>query len=60
MAIKVGTQARLKQPVIQGDVIDARYNHSETTMEYLVTWTDEQGDEVNRWFNEAQLEEVPQ
>jgi hypothetical protein len=56
MPIPVGQQARLIQPVIQGEVLDTRYNKDAAELEQLVSFTDSGGDVQERWFLESQLE----
>lgn len=58
MTIAVGNVARVKQPVLQGEVINTRYNHSAGELEHLVSYNDASGDEQVRWFLESQLEAV--
>ena len=55
MAIDVGARARLVQPTIEGTVADARYNKDAKELEYLLSYTDANGEENERWFNESQL-----
>lgn len=56
MAISVGQNARLKQPVIQGEVTDTRYNKDAGELEHLVSYVDSSGDTHERWFLDSQLE----
>lgn len=56
--IEVGQQARLVQPVIQGEVTDTRFNKDAKELEHLVTWTDEDGQPQERWFLASKLEAV--
>ena len=58
MALDVGQSAKLITPVIQGTVADVRYNKEAKTMEYLLEWTDADGDIHQRWFNESDLEVI--
>ncbi len=55
--MKVGTTARLVQPVVQGEVVARRINAADQ-IEYQLQWTDAAGEQHLRWFEEAQLEEV--
>lgn len=58
MAIKTGATARVKPPPeIRGSVIERRVNPSTDELEVLLQWT-EGSETVERWFDEAQLEEV--
>jgi hypothetical protein len=54
--IEIGQQARLIQPVIQGEVIDTRFNKSAGQLEQLVAYTDAEGEAQERWFLVSQLE----
>lgn len=56
--IDVGQQARLVQPVIQGEVTDTRFNKDAKELEHLVSWTDAEGETQERWFLASQLEAV--
>lgn len=56
--INVGQQARLIQPVIQGEVIDTRFNKTAGELEHLVSYTDAEGEVQERWFPASQLEAV--
>lgn len=56
--INVGQQARLIQPVIQGEVIDTRFNKTAGELEHLVFYTDAEGEAQERWFLASQLEAV--
>lgn len=58
MTINVGQQARLVQPVVQGEVKDTRYNHSAGELEHLVSWADAGGEQHERWFLASTLEAV--
>ena len=54
--IEIGTQARLKQPVIQGEVLDTNFNKSAGELEHLVSFVDVNGEAQERWFLASQLE----
>lgn len=56
--MKTGTQVRLIQPEIRGQVMERRINPDTDDIELLVGWTDQAGEEHRRWFPEAQLQEV--
>lgn len=59
--IEVGSQARLKQPVIEGEVTDTRYNKSAGELEHLLSFTDANSGETHeRWFLASQLEGAAQ
>lgn len=55
--MKVGTTARLVQPVVQGEIVARRINPADQ-IEYQLRWTDAAGEQHLRWFLETQLEEV--
>lgn len=57
-SIDIGQQARLIQPVIQGVVLDTRYNKDARQLEHLVSYTDSSGESHERWFIETELEGV--
>ena len=52
-----GQTVRLKQPVIQGDIKDTRFNKEVRQLEHLVEYG-EDGETHTRWFLESQLEAV--
>lgn len=54
--IEVGQQARLKQPVIQGEVTDTRFNKSAGELEHLLLYPDADGEMQERWFLASDLE----
>lgn len=56
--MKAGTQVRLIQPVIEGEVKERRINPQTDEIELLVEWPDADGSTVQRWFADHQLEEV--
>ena len=56
--MKKGTAVRLIQPTIQGAILSTRYNEELECLEHLVEWTDAEGETHQRFFAEAQLEEV--
>jgi hypothetical protein len=55
--MKAGTTVRLIQPVIQGQVIERRFNAADE-VEVLVDYPGADGEPVQRWFLATQLEEV--
>ena len=57
--MKQGSTVRLIQPEIKGQIKERRLNPSTDELEALVAWTDADGNEVARWFDLDQLEEVP-
>lgn len=56
--IEVGQQARLVQPVIQGEVTDTRFNKDAKQLEHLVSFIDAEGESQQRWFLASALEAV--
>lgn len=58
MALEIGQNAKLKQPVIEGQIIDTQYNKDAKELEHLLIWTDADGEDQQRWFSESQLEIV--
>jgi hypothetical protein len=59
MALEIGSQARLVQPVIAGEIVDTEFNKTSKKLQHLVQWTEADGHVASRWFTEDQLEEVP-
>jgi hypothetical protein len=56
MPIAKGAQVRQVVPAIQGEVTARRFNEEADCMEYLVAYTDADGEPAERWFLETQLE----
>lgn len=56
--MKTGTQVRLIQPEIVGEVKERHINPQSDEMEMLVEWTDAAGQTQQRWLCADQLEEV--
>ena len=56
--MKIGEQARLIQPEIQGEVLDTRFNKSAEALEHMVMYTTPEGENHERWFLESKLEVV--
>lgn len=56
--MQIGSNARLKQPVIQGPITDTRYDKVSCQLEHLVIYLDATGQAQERWFLESELEEV--
>lgn len=56
--MKAGTQVRLIQPVIQGEVKERRINPADDELEVLVAYTDAEGQPAARWFRPEQLEQL--
>jgi hypothetical protein len=55
-AFKEGDQVRLRAPVVEGGVTDIQFNKSAGELEYLVAYTDGNGESQTRWFGESELE----
>lgn len=53
---KKGDAVRQIAPVITGEIAGVQYSDATEELEYLVNWTDGNGDEQSRWFTEADLE----
>lgn len=58
MPIQRGKTVRQIVPVIQGEVKEPRFNESQNQMEYLVGFTDADGEPAERWFLESEVEVV--
>lgn len=58
MPLAEGQVARLKQPTIEGPILDTRYNKDAKELEHLLSFTDAEGHASERWFLESQLEAV--
>lgn len=58
MAIKTGTPVRVIQPEIVGTVVERRIDKGTDEELARVEYIDQAGDEHNRWFPVATLEEV--
>lgn len=56
MAHALNTVVRQIAPVIQGQILDVRYEASTEKFFYLVAY----GEDQTRWFEESQLEVVPE
>lgn len=60
MARKIGSQARLIQPVIQGTISEIRFNQDAEELEYHVDPPAAEGQAPqSRWLLESQLEDAP-
>lgn len=56
MSLKKGAKVRLVQPVIEGEVVGGAFVEDE--VQYLVDYTDENGESHQRYFPAEKLEEV--
>lgn len=56
--MKTGSTVRVVQPVLTGRVLQRRVNPETDAIELLVAYTDAAGEQHQRWFAEADLQEV--
>lgn len=56
--ITEGKRARLVQRVVEGVVLDTRYNKDARELEHLLSYQDADGEEHQRWLLESVLQEV--
>lgn len=56
--IVIGESARLKQPTIQGKVVDTRYNKDHEEVEHELSYVDASGETQSRWFLSSELEKL--
>lgn len=56
MAIPNGATVRQIVPVISGQVVQKRFHDESDQLEYLVAYTDADGQPQSRWFLESQIE----
>lgn len=54
--MKIGHLVALKQPVVEGKIIDTVYDKEAEQLKHLVELKDEDGDPKPVWFLESQLE----
>ncbi len=54
--IKLGSTVRVKTHVPEGPVLRTRYDESSESIERLVSYTDAEGNEHERWFPDSELE----
>jgi hypothetical protein len=60
MPIPMGAAVRQVARVIEGTIVERRFNDAGDMFEYLVTYKDGAGAEQSRWFTDGQIEEVAQ
>ena len=48
--IKKGTVVRHVAPVVEGVVLDTRFNSEQEQLEYLVSYSGQDGERHERWF----------
>lgn len=56
MAIPNGANVRQIVSVISGQVVQKRFHDESDQLEYLVAYTDADGQPQSRWFLESQIE----
>ncbi len=56
MAIPNGATVRQIVPVISGLVVQKRFHDERDQLEYLVVYTDADGQPQSKWFLESQIE----
>lgn len=54
--MEAGQTVRQRAPVIEGPIVDTRYNREARGLEHLVSFVDAEGEQHQRWFLESQLE----
>ena len=56
MAIPNGANVRQIVAPVAGQVVQKRFHDESDQLEYLVQWTDAEGQPQSRWFLESQIE----
>jgi hypothetical protein len=56
MAFRKNDIVQLIAPVIKGGIVDIKYNSEAEELEYLVAYTDDEGNQQQRWFSGQVLE----
>ena len=56
MAIPNGAAVRQIVAPIAGQVVQKRFHDESDQLEYLIQWTDAEGQPQSRWFLESQIE----
>jgi hypothetical protein len=59
MPFKKGDLLQQKVEIVQGPVLDVRYDADQGTFDYLVGFVGPDGEESSRWFDESQVEAAP-
>ena len=59
MALEIGVTAKVIAPVIKGTIIDTQYDKSSKSLSHLLEWQEAGNPNKQRWFTEAELEEIP-
>lgn len=59
MALEIGVTAKVVVPTIQGTIIDTTYDKSSKSLSHLLEWQEAGNPNKQRWFTEAELQEVP-
>lgn len=58
MAIRTGTHVRQVVNVIEGTVAEKRFDDVTDQFQYLVQWSDADGNPQSKWFLEDQIAEA--
>lgn len=53
---QLGARVRQKVVVIEGDILERRFNDAEDQFEYRIGYTDAAGEQHERWFLHNQVE----
>lgn len=53
--MKVGDQAVQVVHPIQGEIARKQFNEEADSFQYLLKYTDKDGEETTRWFNEDEI-----
>lgn len=56
--MKPGSKAKLRQPTIEGRVVDTEYDKEHNCLRHCLEWQDAEGETQQRWFLETELEET--
>ena len=56
--MKLGTNVRLVQPVIKGEVIDVEWDRDQDQKRIKIAWVDADENDQQRWFLESDLEVI--
>ena len=59
MGVKKGTILRQKVKVIEGPVLDVKYDADAGTFQYLIGHKSEDGEPTQTWLDEGAVEEPP-
>lgn len=56
--MEMGNTVKVKTPVIQGEIIYTEYCQENRCLKHKVQWQNDDGDVVNRWYLEGELEVI--